>query len=208
MSAHVRERGAVLGRGEPADARRPALHAADLRPGLEQPERADAHCALGFPGRRLRLPGSARSDPLARRGAVRRGARPAPGAGSAWRDDPHRRRQPPSRRRAAAGPRPRPDPRISDRRGPDRHRRPALGAGVPDHLFPHSSLARRGLAGGRRHPVHHDAADRARQPGPGQGGRAGRGPAPDHGRGATPQRRDHHGDGNVWRAGAALGRGQ
>ena len=26
---------------------------------------------------------------------------------------------------------------------------------------------------------------------------AGRGPAPDHGRGATPQRRDHHGDGNV-----------
>ena len=39
-------------------------------------------------------------------------------------------------------------------------------------------------------------------------GRAGRGPALDHGGGAAPQRRDHHGDGNGGGAGAAVGRGQ
>ena len=115
---------------------------------------------------------------------------------------------PAPRRRAPAGPRPRSDPRLSDRRGPDRHRRFALGPGVPDHLFPHSSLARRGVDGGRHHPVHDDPADRARQPRPGARGRAGRGQASDHGGGATPRRRDHHGDGNGRGAGAALGGGQ
>ena len=175
---------------------------------LEQPERADADCALDLPGRRLCLPGRARPDPLARGGAVRCGARPAPRPGGAQRGDPPVRGQPAPRRRAPAGPGPRCDPGLSDRCGPDRHCRSALGPGVPDHLFPHPPLARGGVDDRRRQPVHDDPPDRARQPRPGQGACAGRGPARDHGGGAAAQRRDHHGDGNGRCAGAALGRGQ
>ena len=144
----VRQCGAVLRRGEPADARRPALHVADLRPGLEQPERADADCPLDLPGRRLCIPGGPRPDPLARGGAGRDGARPAPRAGGAWRGDPARRCQLPSRRWAPAGPRPRSDPRLPDWRGSRSLSSICLGFRIPGDLFPHPSLARSGATAG------------------------------------------------------------
>ena len=103
------------GVGQPADARRAALHAAGLRPRAGEPQRPDAGRAVGLPGRRLRVPGRARSDPLARRGARGRPARPQPRHHRARRGGAAVAAEPECRRGAAAGARPRPDPRLPHR---------------------------------------------------------------------------------------------
>ena len=177
---------------------------------LTQPQRADAGRPVGVPGRRLRLPGRARPHPLARRRALGGAARPAP---RRWRvHDAVVRLAVHSRHPGdgpSAGARPRSDPRLSDRRRSDRDRRPAVDAGLPGHLLPHSSLARRGVAGRRHRPVRDDAADRTGEPRAGAGGRAGRAA----GARSWSRRSRRNSEtvvamGMARRAGAALGRGQ
>ena len=152
-----------------------------------KPQRPDPYCAVGLPGRRLRVPGRARPGALAGRGACRRAARPAPRDHRAQCRDHVGTALAPSRRGAPAGARSRSDQGLPHQPGADRNRRPALDAGVPVHLLPAASLARNHVAGRWAGAAHHDPADRAGEPRTGAGSEPRRGHARRAGRGRPSQ---------------------
>jgi hypothetical protein len=131
VPACVRERGAVLGHGEPADARRPA-HMPQIYDRVLSSRSVPTLIALSVSGRCLCLPGRSRFDPLAG-GAVCGGAdqRLALAVHNAVIRLSVTSRHPgdgPSRSATRC-------PRLSDRGGPDRHCRSTVGPDIPDHLF-------------------------------------------------------------------------